>query len=371
MTRRNGSLASRARWCNEQVTAHRPYQDEPFRVLDDATDSLDHRRIANRLISLLDDLRSGGADTASTVVGLVGPWGSGKTTIFNDVTSRLTGWEVRRLESWLATDAAQLATEVYASITSAIPRDAKWKRTRALARGFFEAATPLVGVLSPTAATLTKAMTARYSRKESPTELHRRLAEALVDLPRPILLVIDDVDRLQPVELRELLRALRVVGRLPRVCYLLAYDERSLVDALQETAVARTEDRARDFMQKIVQVRIDIPPLLPTQGRQLLLDALGANAEFGLTEDELVRLDLRWEVALHAVVTTPRHIALIASQLAATWRDVAGEVDPVDFLTVTLCVSSNTGCTWRWRRIGRHSPEARRRGTSSRSGQRT
>ena len=46
-------------------------------------------------------------------------------------------------------------------------------------------------------------------------------------LDQPILVVIDDLDRLQPDELLLVFKLIRLVGRLPSVGYILAFDERT------------------------------------------------------------------------------------------------------------------------------------------------
>jgi len=314
---------------------HDFFSDEPQRIIS-ADDPLDRLRVVERIQNVLAHLHD---QEGSAVVGLVAPWGAGKTTILNHLESHTVGWQVHRLETWLASDAGELATELYSTIVGALPREGEWNDVRESAARFFQAATPWVGLVHRGAADFSSAMAQRYGAQRSLTQQHAELEESLRGLEEPILVLIDDVDRLQPIELRELLRALRVVGRLPRVMYLLAYDERSLLDALRMGSVAITEERARDFLEKIVQVRIDIPPLLPDQAHALILDALGrVNEEVAvdLTEGQLDRLNHRWNLALHLLVSSPRHIRLVEGQLLATWGDVSGEVDVVDFISITI-----------------------------------
>lgn len=297
-------------------------------------DELDHRRVVARLREILDDIapRSG-----SAVIGLVGAWGSGKTTILNDLATALPSWEVRRLEAWLAGDAASLATDLYTTITSALPKGRRWKSTREHAARLFRAVTPLVGLVHPGAGGLAQGMAERYESAESITELHARLADELATLTTPILVLVDDVDRLQPAELRELLRAMRVVARLPRVSFVLAYDEQSLLDGLAVGSVAVTVERGREYLEKIVQARVEVPPLLPAQARTLFLTAIGSWRSEGmpLTEQEFARVGRQWRW-MATVMTTPRRINLVRAQLASTWPVVEQEVDVVDFLTLTM-----------------------------------
>jgi predicted KAP-like P-loop ATPase len=77
------------------------------------------------------------------------------------------------------------------------------------------------------------------------------------------LIILDDLDRLEPAELLLTFKLVRLVGRLPNVYYLLTYDERTLVDVLKRTDLVGEEDgRAQAYLEKMIQVRLDIPPLL-------------------------------------------------------------------------------------------------------------
>jgi predicted KAP-like P-loop ATPase len=77
----------------------------------------------------------------------------------------------------------------------------------------------------------------------------------------PVLVVLDDLDRLTPDELPLVFKLVRLVGRLPNVYYLLRYDERTLLDVLRRTdLVGDDEARGRDHLEKMVQVRLDLAP---------------------------------------------------------------------------------------------------------------
>ena len=50
------------------------------------------------------------------------------------------------------------------------------------------------------------------------------LEKALRKLERPIVIVVDDIDRLQEAEIRDIVRLVRLVGDFPNLVYLLAFD---------------------------------------------------------------------------------------------------------------------------------------------------
>ena len=57
------------------------------------------------------------------------------------------------------------------------------------------------------------------------SELKDKLAKSLRELNHRFVVTIDDVDRLEPAEVIEILRLVRSVVDLPNIIYLLCYDQ--------------------------------------------------------------------------------------------------------------------------------------------------
>lgn len=76
----------------------------------------------------------------------------------------------------------------------------------------------------------------------------------LKELGVPVLVIADDIDRLQADELLTLLKIVRLLGRFGGVQYLLAYDDQTVFRALRTSSLVGTDSRAAEqFMEKIVQ----------------------------------------------------------------------------------------------------------------------
>ena len=75
-------------------------------------------------------------------------------------------------------------------------------------------------------------------------------------------MVLDDIDRLHAEELLMVFKLVRLVGRLPNVYYLLAYDEATVLAVITNTKLAGNDmDRARRYLEKMVQLRLVVPPI--------------------------------------------------------------------------------------------------------------
>jgi len=82
------------------------------------------------------------------------------------------------------------------------------------------------------------------------------LVAALRQIARPIVVFVDDLDRLEPREAAEVLRLIRAVADFPNVIYILSYDPK-VVSKLLEKAI-QVDDGAA-FLEKIVQASFRVP----------------------------------------------------------------------------------------------------------------
>lgn len=87
------------------------------------------------------------------------------------------------------------------------------------------------------------------------SELKKELQEELRVREKKILIIIDDIDRLDVDEIRPLLKLVRSNANFPNTIYLLIFDWEVVEKYLQE----KIGVQGKDYLGKIVQVRFDIP----------------------------------------------------------------------------------------------------------------
>lgn len=317
------------------------FADDP--LPDFGNDPLERDRLAQRLANVLGTVAS---QTESAVVALIGPWGSGKTTLLHAVERHIrksNGWHLARYNPWSYTTLESAVDGFFAELRSALPEDALGTDRRAAVGRFGARIAPagsLGGLVGVDGSAAIRELSQWIGGDQSPERLREKAAVELESLDRPVLVLIDDLDRLEPAELLLTFKLVRLLGRLPNVYYLLAYDEATLESVLQRSDLVGAESgRAREYLEKMVQVRLDVPPLLTGQRAELVQQSLNQVLQqhsVELDESDNVRLQQMWMYCLQDYLAQPRAVKKLFAQIDALWPEVVGEVDFVDFLAMTF-----------------------------------
>jgi len=173
---------------------------------------------------------------------------------------------------------------------------------------------------------------------KSITEVKAEIAGDLRKLKAPILVVLDDLDRLTPQEILEVFQLIKANGDFPNLIYLILCDR-----MIVESNIAKALNvSGRDFLEKIVQVSFDVPMIDVARVRQVLFKALDSLLS---TEAVLARFSTkRWAnvfmSGLHGYFATlrdvNRFISTLAFQFSSFSADGAFEVNPIDLIVLEV-----------------------------------
>lgn len=274
------------------------------------------------------------------VVALYGSWGSGKTTAVNFIVHYLeNGPEDERpiiihFNPWWFSGRENLIRAFFDQLQAALTGRLKsgWRRTRRHLAQF-------AGLVSeaPIPYASTGKIFKRVIEPRQPDiyELKRSIAATLEKLDKHIVIVIDDIDRLTPEEIRQLFRVIKAVADFPNVLYLLAFDREMVVKALTEK-----QDLPGDqYLEKIVQVPIDLPAPDRTALQAMLSERLDTILRD--TPEELFDQDYWQNVYLGGIdlfIATPRDVVRLANAISITYthHEIRGEVNAVDFIALEV-----------------------------------
>jgi hypothetical protein len=294
--------------------------DEPLAELTPETDAFGRLPFAGALA----DAVCRNDPTICHVIGLVGPWGSGKSTILPAVSARCqsAGFRAIAIDAWAFRETGRLTEAVLTKIVKDIDqRYVQPKLRRTLAR-YLSIISPLVSKV-PVLDALSRAL----AGADELDNLKNSLAAAVQATQDRFLVIIDDVDRLDAAEFQSLVKTVRLCASIPRIVYILADDRASIYRLIAK----EDAPMARDFMDKVVEDEWVIP-LIP---RDKLLDYIKSHCVASLAE-RTPRFARDFEErlveslpALRQLLRTPRHIKRAGISLSRRFTLLA-RLNPFD-----------------------------------------
>ena len=220
------------------------------------------------------------------------------------------------------------------------------KGVREAILSYSRVALPLLGLLGPIGtAVQTAATVGIHVLEERPLPWNvafKDVADKIAERSQRVLIVADDIDRLDPAELMALLRVIRLLGRFDNVHYLLAYDQDTIESILAHQGLT---GRTTSFMEKIVQYPFEVPPMASVDKRRLLNTTVRALLE--RADESSIRMSIedvetreRRALALMSILldglSTPRSFARFQEQVNSYASLVSfDEIDVLDFIAVT------------------------------------
>jgi len=226
----------------------------------------------------------------SLVIGLYGPWGCGKSSVKNIVVSLLQKSKPRipviEFNPWSWSGEGRLASAFFEELGASLPAvgegadcealSRKWKAYAArmtlggTALGHLKTASEFAGIpwvpmilgtLSATADSTSKLAEQASKAHEAASDdtpiqkLKEQLSAELKKLKTPVLVIMDDIDRLTTDEIRLLFRIVKANAEFPNLIFMILYD-RGVIEKSLEGHVGSS---GREYMGKIVQAGFDIP----------------------------------------------------------------------------------------------------------------
>jgi hypothetical protein len=300
-----------------------------------AEDMLDRGGFA-RLVA---DQVIAGPPAQGFVIALIGPWGSGKTSLLNLVVEEVKSrgdTVVLRFDPWLFSHAEELVVRFLGELSSQL-RERREERLIGIADSLSTygdalsqlGGLPVVGVWATLVGKLAKAPAAL----RTPYSVHHQRTEiqtALAKLDRRVLVLIDDLDRLEGDQIRDVLRLVKLVGDFPNVTYLLAFD-----DSYVSSALGLKGDEGQEYLDKIIQGVHHIPEIDMSALTRMLLAELdralsGADVGYWSSED--------WQnlfvLAIRPLFRSVRDVRRYLNAAPVTLRLLNGEVAGADALAL-------------------------------------
>jgi hypothetical protein len=312
-----------------------PYRtDAP--ISDPRLDVFDREPFARRIADTIGERK----DPSSLVIGIYGPWGDGKTTVLNFIRGRLKDYpsiicvsfnpwrmegEQALLQGFFATLAEVLDKEL---TTSSEKLGDVLKKYGALLKvapgGWGDAAVGAGTALSAV----------------SLDELRNRISGMLRDAGKRVVVIMDDIDRLDREEIQAIFRLVKLTGDFENTAYVLAFDEEMVASAIGEkyaSSSGQAYEAGVNFLEKIVQVPLHLPPPSPDALRQYcfgLVDEALRESATEMSQEQVNEFVRHFIDGIQIRLKTPRMAKRYANALHFALTILKGETYTPDLLLV-------------------------------------
>ena len=217
--------------------------------------------------TLVKKLKNTDLSKESFAVGITGEWGSGKSTFLNTMKKEIKKAkfaEIVEFNPWLCNSPEQVTQDFFATLINELsPKHSTLSRDinkyAKLLNKMAKASLSFFGIdldLTP--------------NDDSLNKLKDKISDKLAKLPKKVVILIDDTDRLEGNEVFEILRLIRNTADFKNVIYIATYDKEYVTDVLEANKI----NDPSAYLEKIFQVEVHLPKVESYKLGYMLIDEL-------------------------------------------------------------------------------------------------
>ncbi|KNY41199.1 NTPase [Vibrio harveyi] len=174
------------------------------------------------------------------------------------------------------------------------------------------------------------------ANEQSLSDIRQDLSGLLLERKAPLIVVMDDLDRLTTSQLRMVFQLIKANLEFPNVVFLLLFQRDLVEDKLNDGA-----QLGRDYLEKIIQVPFDIPRIETTRLHSLLFNKLDKIIEQDASATRMFDSG-RWGNIFHGSLNTYfdnlrsvyRYTSTLSFHFTLLKGKSAFEVNPVDLIAI-------------------------------------
>ncbi|MFJ8244758.1 P-loop NTPase fold protein [Peribacillus asahii] len=301
-------------------------------IYDPNLDQFNRYPFAQRVASVISKRN----DPSSIVIGIYGAWGEGKTSVFNFIERELQTEEdvvCLRFNPWRFGDEDQMLINFFNDLATAIERSIESGRERI--GGVIEKyGKPLASLFGKGDAA---DGVASFFSGAAIEELRERIENLLEEEKKRVVILVDDIDRLEKNEIHAAFRLVKLTADFKYTAYVLAFDKNVVSSALQERYGADTTGTGNSFLEKIIQVPLQLPSVDSEDLRNFCFHEIDQVLKFSdieLSEEDGRQFVSNFSKGLEAYLKTPRQAKLYSNILMFSLPILKDEANVVDLMLV-------------------------------------
>ena len=279
-------------------------------------------------------------DPSSLVIAFYGVWGNGKTTVLNFIERQLRsfpGFIVLSFNPWRFPTERSLLHYFFAALARSLESSLTVRGDEAneIVTQYGE----LIQLFCSGAGEAPKAGSEELTASDL-EEHKQRIAAILAQNKKTVVVLIDDIDRLDVSAMQAFFRLAKLTADFENTVYVLAFDAEIVAGVIGERFTASRSRRlqaGQEFLEKIVQVPLDLPAVPVAALRKFSLEAINEAlhvAKVEISKSEAAQFIKRFREGLEIRLKTPRMAKRFGNALAFSLAINKGEVDTVEMMLV-------------------------------------
>ncbi|HEY7334009.1 MAG TPA: KAP family NTPase [Bryobacteraceae bacterium] len=281
-------------------------------------------------------------DPTSIVFAVSGQYGAGKSTVLAFIRKKLEQHHdivVVQFNPWRFASEEALLTAFFGALAQAIER--RFTRVREgigkVLADYVAVATELVKIKYQDVEVSAGEGIGKLGEKLKATTIEERkesIETLLGKEGKRIVIMIDDIDRLEPTEVHAVLRLVKLSADFPYTTYILAFDGEAVAKVIGRRFGA-DEAEGRSFLDKIIQVPLQLPKATHHDLVDFCLrrveSALKATGQ-DLSDEQSRDFNTHFLLQLAPRLETPRSAKRYANALSFAMPLLRGELNPIDVM---------------------------------------
>ena len=284
----------------------------------------------------------------SITIGLMGEWGSGKTSILNLTENYLknSNIKVMKFNPWIYSSYNQLIEQFFDELIKQFYSDENYELIANIKRYWLKinksdlakgASIPLIATQSKTISKILNSIFKYDSEEKSLEKLKNEINNKLGDYK--IVCIIDDLDRVSTTEIQEMFKLIKIMADFNNIIYILSFDKKIIAKSLDDKYID-----GEKYIEKIINVALDVPLATDEELINIIkedLTTLSEKHDIKLDEDRLDDILDYWEYetkkryGILYFFKTIRDIKRFINLLEFNIELIKNEVNFEDFIAIT------------------------------------
>lgn len=286
----------------------------------------------------------------SLTIGIIGEWGSGKTSFINMTLEVLENdedyiifhfnpWNISTRKQLISDFFSQLSNEIGKIDSTAVIKEVS-QNLKLLSKIFKPVSLIPIPQISLIASFMKKSCeeTGKFledisnQKEKSLDEIKEELNNSLEKLNKKVVIVIDDIDRLSDNDIREIFQLVKSIADFKNTIYLLSYDNNIVSEALNNLQKGRGEQ----YLEKIIQVPIMLPHISKSEVNKIFLNKLGNILTIPEEEFDKNYYNELYSNGFSNNLTNLRDVERYLNSFSFGFNTIKDELNIIDYMAIIL-----------------------------------